>query len=776
MRKSLVIAVCASLIGLIVILAILSPLTKYLLEKYDVALIGREATIGWVYVNPITGYLHLHDVSIYEVQGDSVFLSAKGATANFAMYKLLSREVEIEQLTIDRPLGKIVQQHDTLNFDDAIERFTPDKSDTTPSRWHVTLLDTEIVGGEFHYYEKIIPINYFIKNVNIVGPGKTRDVDTLSAKFSFEDGKGKGRIKGDFTINMKNLDYRFGVAVNSFDLEIIRQYIWELINYGMFHARLDAEIKANGNFSSQDSISVKGRLFLMDFHLGKTNEDAYVAFDTLALVIDELSPSRHKYRFDSITLHSPYVKYEIFDSLDNVQALFGKDGKNISDITNQSGRFNLVVEIARYIKVLSRNFFTSDFHIGTLGIFQGDFTFNDYSISEKFSIHASPLTVRADSVNRKNKRVHVSLKSDIKPYGHANFFLSINPKDSGDFDMQYKIEKIPASVFNPYLLSATSFPLDRGTLELNGLWNVRNGFITSNNHVVIIDSRATKRVRNKDTRWIPMPLIMSVVRDRGNVIDYEIPITGNLKHPHFHLGDVIGDVIENIFVKPPTTPYRMEVKRVEKEIEKSLSVKWEMNQRSLTDHQRKFVKHIAEFLKDHPSTSLVVHPIEYETKEKEHILLYETKKKYYLISHHKHERDFTEKDSLDVCRMSAKDDSLIQYISKNLSDTVMFTLQEKCVNFVGNAVVNKSFTKLMNERNASFHNLFVENGTQGQVKMNASKSNIPYNGFSYFELDYPNGMDAKLSEAYEQMMEMNDEGPRKKYLKERMKVSADVGL
>ncbi|HZX73695.1 MAG TPA: DUF748 domain-containing protein, partial [Cyclobacteriaceae bacterium] len=414
MRKSLVIAVCASLIGLIVILAILSPLTKYLLEKYDVALIGREATIGWVYVNPITGYLHLHDVSIYEVQGDSVFLSAKGATANFAMYKLLSREVEIEQLTIDRPLGKIVQQHDTLNFDDAIERFTPDKSDTTPSRWHVTLLDTEIVGGEFHYYEKIIPINYFIKNVNIVGPGKTRDVDTLSAKFSFEDGKGKGRIKGDFTINMKNLDYRFGVAVNSFDLEIIRQYIWELINYGMFHARLDAEIKANGNFSSQDSISVKGRLFLMDFHLGKTNEDAYVAFDTLALVIDELSPSRHKYRFDSITLHSPYVKYEIFDSLDNVQALFGKDGKNISDITNQSGRFNLVVEIARYIKVLSRNFFTSDFHIGTLGIFQGDFTFNDYSISEKFSIHASPLTVRADSVNRKNKRVHVSLKSDIK--------------------------------------------------------------------------------------------------------------------------------------------------------------------------------------------------------------------------------------------------------------------------------------------------------------------------------------------------------------------------
>src|SRR6478609_5548713 len=170
-KKGLFISFGAILIVFTLIVIILSPLTKYLLEKHDVKLFGREATIGWAYVNPITGYVHLHNVNIYELQGDSIFLSAKGATANFTMYKLLSREVEIAQLTIDRPLGKIVQNKDTVNFDDVIERFTPDQSDTIPSRWHVTLLDTEIIEGEFHYYEKVIPINYYIKNVNIVGPG-----------------------------------------------------------------------------------------------------------------------------------------------------------------------------------------------------------------------------------------------------------------------------------------------------------------------------------------------------------------------------------------------------------------------------------------------------------------------------------------------------------------------------------------------------------------------------------------------------------------------------
>ena len=769
-RKGLLYTAGAILLIFILLLVIASPLTKYYLEKYDTALFGREASIGWAYANPITGFVHLHDVKIYELEGDSIFISAHGASANFSMRKLLSKQVWMERLTVDHPWGRIVQKKDTLSFDDVIEKLSGDKSDTTTSNnWHVTLLDTEIIAGEFHYYEKIIPINYFIKDLNVIGPGKTQDVDTISAKFSFEDGKGKGKMKGDFTINQKTLDYRFGVDVQAFDLEIIRQYIWELINYGMFHAQLDAEIKATGNFRSADSISTAGRLFLTDFHLGKTNEDAYIAFKKLALVMDELSPARKKFHFDSITLHSPYVKYEVFDSLDNVQALFGKEGKNISDVTGQPGRFNLVIEIGRYLREISRNFFVSDFQIGTLGVSDGQAVFNDYSISEKFSLSANHLTIRADSLNKKNKRVGISLTSNIEPYGHANFRISINPRDSGDFDLKYNIEKIPATAFNPYLISRTSFPLDRGTLELNGLWNVRNSMIESNNHVLIIDPRITKRVRSKDTKWIPMPLIMSLTRDRGNVMDYEVPITGNLKHPKFHVSDVIMDVIKNIFVKPATTPYRMKVKELETEIEKSLTMKWEMNQRVLEGRQRKFVKHISEFLKSHPDASLVVHPMQYEAKEKEHILFYETKKKYYLISHNKKVMDFTDDDSLEVNDMSPKDHDLVKHISKNLSDTVMFTIQEKCLNFVGNAVVNKSFNDLVKARTASFLDLFKEDGTQGQVKLKASENTVPYNGFSYFQFDYPNGVDDNLREAYEKMREIDNEKPRRKYLKERMK-------
>ena len=62
--------------------------------------------------------------------------------------------------------------------------------------------------------------------------------------------------------------------------------------------------------------------------------------------------------------------------------------------------------------------------------------------------------------------------------------------------------------------------------------------------LVIIDPRVTKRLRNKDKQWIPLPLIMAFIRERGNVIDYEIPITGNLKNPKFHFHDVLVDLLK----------------------------------------------------------------------------------------------------------------------------------------------------------------------------------------------------------------------------------------
>ena len=61
-----------------------------------------------------------------------------------------------------------------------------------------------------------------------------------------------------------------------------------------------------------------------DFHFGKNPEDDYASFDKLVLAINEMSPKKHKYLFDSVSLSHPYFKYERYDYLDNLQTMFGK--------------------------------------------------------------------------------------------------------------------------------------------------------------------------------------------------------------------------------------------------------------------------------------------------------------------------------------------------------------------------------------------------------------------------------------------------------------------
>ena len=720
---------------------LISPFAQYLIEKYDEQYTGRQIKIDWIYVNPFTGYVYISNLKIFEsktvpslTKSDTVFFSAKGVGANFALFKLLSKTIQISKFTANQPRGTILQNKREFNFNDLIKKFTPEKQGINSSTVHFNILSIKIKDGEFYYQEKGIPVQYFIKKVNFESKGKYWKADTIAAKFSFLSGTGTGSAKGNFTINVKNLDYRIAVIVRKFNLKFMEQYLKDLANYGNFDASLDADIKASGNITDQENLNAKGLLEMNDFHFGKNPGDDYVSFDKLLLKIDSLSPKNHLYIIDSLSLTHPFLKYERYDYLDNLQRMFGKKGANISAAKADPARFNLILQITDYIKVIAKNFFRSDYKINKLAVYKGDLRFNDYNLTEKFSTEASPLYIIADSVNKNRKRVEASFKSGIQPYGNLSVSLSINPKDSSDFDVHYHFLSLPVSMFNPYLITYTSFPLDGGTIELNGSWKVRNGIIESDNHLLVIDPRITMRSKNEDTKWIPSPLIMSFIKERGNVIDYEIPITGSLKNPKFPLHDVIIDILGNIFVKPATIPYRAKVKKIENEIEKSLTFQWKMRQSSKLPNQEYFVNKMADFLIHNPEASIAVYPMQYAEKEMEYIRFFEAKKKYFLLSKNKNAQFLTSEDSLKVDRMSVKDPVFVKYLNKQVNDTMLFTIQGKCSRYIGSALVDKRFRQLNTEREDAFMLLFKNKALEKRVKIHTGENTIPYDGFSFFKI------------------------------------------
>lgn len=733
------------------VIIFISPLTKYLVEKYDEKYTGRQIKMDWAYVNPFTGYVHLDDLKIYELNSDSIFFSAKGVSANLQMRKLFSKNYIISELVLDNPKGTIIQDTSktNLNFRDLIDKFTPKKTSVHRSPVHFSILKIKINNGTFYYRENTIPINYFIKKVNIESSGLHWDADTMLVKFSFLPGIGKGESEGDFTLNIKNLDYRLSTNIKKYDLQFIEQYLKQLSNYGRFTANLDANLKARGNLRNARDLYAKGELAFNEFHFGKDTTEDYASFTKFKVGIIDLSPENKKYIFDSVLLDQPYFKYERYDHLDNIQTIFGKKGSNISAANTNPQRSNLILEIAKYIEKLAKNFFKSYYKINRLEIDNANFKFNDYSLNEKFSVAVNPLFIAADSIEKSRERVKLLLKSSLKPYGSLALELSINPKDSSDFDLNYNLRKIPLTVFNPYLIKYTSFPMDKGTINAKGLWSVRNGAIKSSNHLVILNPHISKRVKNKDAKWIPIPLVMAFVRERREVIDYEIPITGNLKDPKFHLKDVILDLLKNVLVKPPTTPEVFQDEILENEIEEMLTLKWEFRQSVLTSEQEEFVNNAAEFLKENPEAYLSITPFQYTLKEKEHILLFEAKKKYFLISNKK--KSFSEEDSIFIVKMSVKDSSFVKYLNKHHAKGLVFTVQEKCNNFVGKDVVDKKYIQLANQRKKVFNDYFLANGTNKRLTIHEDKAAIPFNGFSYYKLFYKGKFPKSLIRVYDKI-------------------------
>jgi len=762
----------AAIIGLIAILVILfiSPITKYLIEKYDEKYTGRKITLGWAYVNPFTGYFYLSSVKIFELQSDSTMIYAPGISGNFSMLKLFGGQYELNDLTLDHPVGNIVQYKKEFSFSSFFNSFGSHDSDTTSSPGNFNIINIKISEGEFHYLQKEIPVSYFIKGANFEADGKIIDADTILFRFDFLSGPGAGSISGTYWVNFKNLDYRYDLKIDTFDLTPVEQYLRAIANYGTFRAIMDARLKATGNFSDAEDVTARGELVVRDFHVGKTRKEDYGSFDRLEFAIHELSPKNKKYVFDSVALIHPVIKYEQYEFLDNIQMMFGAEGANIAAAAGDPEKFNLIIEIARYAKELARNFFNSYYEIGKFTVDKADLRYNDFTLNEKFAVAVSPLSIRADSVKKIYKRTGIRFESGIKPYGNFTIDLSINPNDTGDFDMEYRFQKIPAALFNPYLVSFTSFPLDRGTIELNGKWEVRKGVIQSKNHLIVIDPRATKRIKNKNVKWIPLPLIMTFVRDYGNVIDFEIPIAGNLKNPKFNITDVLLDIIKNIFVKPVTTPYRMEVKNVEGEIEKTLALSWPMGQAALRHEQERFVGKISGFLEDNPQSSVTVHQLQYAAKEKEYILFYEAKKKYFLSANQIDAASFSKSDSESVCRMSIKDTMFVQYINRHLRDTFVFTMQEKCGQLISTAFVDEQFKKLVKEREIAFKSCFENENTLGRVKLLPTENTIPYNGFSFYKIVYNGELPNSLAKAYRKLQELNDEAPRKKYKRDEKKL------
>ena len=100
---------------------------------------------------------------------------------------------------------------------------------------------------------------------------------------------------------------------------------------------------------------------------------------------------------------------------------------------------------------------------------------------------------------------------------------------------------------------------------------------------------------------------------------------------------------------------------------------------------------------------------------------------------------------------------------------MLFTIQDKCSNFIGSAIVNAKFKQLNKAREDAFMLLFTKNGVGNRVKIFTGENKMPYNGFSFYKIVYTGELPETLIKAYQEMNDLNNAAPRKRFEREREK-------
>ena len=122
-KKVLIIIVSPIIVTLLLLIIFNSAISKYIVRKYDEKLTGRNITMEWAHVNPLTGIILFSNLKIFEQSSDSIFFSADAVDLKISIRKLFFRTFEISRLTLNHPYGVIIQNKKNLNINDLSDKF-----------------------------------------------------------------------------------------------------------------------------------------------------------------------------------------------------------------------------------------------------------------------------------------------------------------------------------------------------------------------------------------------------------------------------------------------------------------------------------------------------------------------------------------------------------------------------------------------------------------------------------------------------------------------------
>ncbi len=701
--KRIILYFISALVGLIILTAIfISPIAKYVIEKYSEPYTGRLINMDYLRINLFTGEVNVKGLRVFERGRRGIFVSVGELNARVVLLRMMYSNFLIKQLTIDRPVVRIAQKGDHFNYDDLVERFlqedTPPVSGEQPTPYWVkqfTINDATLIYTNNKPAVSVRLIKTFADIADISWDNPAYHV-VLSSRLQTG---GDAKITLDF--NSTSMNYFLEGDVQQLTIDWMYPYLKDYMKVSELRGLVGGKFKFSGNGNRPLDIGLSGTLGAEKFAIVDESGELLTAAEQMAVQIDTINTARNRYDFSYINMTRPFIRLSMYDKGFNYERIFTTPS-SVGGDTSSMVYSNIFLMMAGYIQELVKQYDMNEYKINRLSITGGQCVFTDYTHGDRFRYVLDSVLLTSERINSQNDFLNFAISSRLNTSGKLKGTLQVNPQNYKDIIIDAGISELLITDFNPYFKYYVATPFQNGKIKYVNVTSVLNNQLDSKNILDIERVKTGKKVKNATAMNLPVPLAVSLLKDVKGNIHLDIPVKGSLDDPKFRWGKVVWQVVKNLIVKAATAPFRLIANLFGGKEEDFKEVYFEYVQLGIESKQQKVLDNLCKVLQQKPEMKMELIQETNLEDEASIIAVNETKKKYLQMPAG---GVMTAEIKFRLDSLLETDSLFVNFVNQRVTgQTDLHSTEEKCVRIMGKESLNKWVAEVMERRNQAVAN------------------------------------------------------------------------
>lgn len=514
--------------------------------------------------------LLLEAVALTAQESDTTFLQLSALSATQGSVRLPENSARIANVELNAlqvaatraPDGSLDLQRLFTNTNDATaanaQNTEAAAGSDAASPWIFAIDQLQLNDNQFAFTDNALRTSY--TRTATLGLDISDLNNTAGSAFPFEanlglDSGGSATLAGNLTV-LPTLATEATLAVDALALNAAAPFLAEFTTLNLQSGELSSTLDLQ--VSDSEPLSVSGDLSVEAIELIDTTLEApLLTLPTLQLDGLNYSTAENRAEISEVLLAGLNIRVIINEDGStnigrSVQPPTGADGGETAEIAQDSDAAESTASPAEASALPAIT-------LGRIRLENAAADFTDRDLPFEFNANIIDLNANIDNIsNTTSELTQVNLEGQVGEFGLMQLETELDPfnvTNAADIDLRFSNIDLPEAT--PYAIKFAGREVDAGTVDLRLTYLLENQALEANNIMTLNDLVLGEEVEYPDAMDLPLDLALALLKDSNGVIEFEVPVTGELNDPEFDMGPAIRRAITNILTNIVAAPFRL---------------------------------------------------------------------------------------------------------------------------------------------------------------------------------------------------------------------------